>query len=613
MCGIAGYIGTHPPSDERLRACLASLRHRGPDGSGSYRRVTPDGRHLCLAHTRLAIIDLDERAAQPMRRGPLVTAFHGEIYNYLEVRAQLAARGAEFCTQSDTEVLLAALEAEGLAALDRLEGMWAFACFDDRDGVLTLCRDRFGEKPLFLFETAHGLYFASEVKAIAALSGQRLAPNLRQVRRGLVTGYRTLYKTTDTYFEGVRELPRASTLVVGPGGAAAQASYWTPRIAIEPEMTFAEAAAGARQRLLKSMELRLRSDVPLAFCQSGGVDSSSLIAIAKRVFGYDVHGFTVVNKDERYDEWDIVQQTIAELGLRHTAIPVETGDFLGNLRRMVSDHDAPLCTISYYAHWLLIKAVAAHGYKVSVSGTAADELFTGYYDHHLMYLAELHGTPDFGPALANWERHIKPIVRNPLLQDPLAFVKNPGQRGHITLDADKYSALLTTPFAEDFAEERYTQGLLRNRMLNELFVETIPPPLREDDLNAMTFSIENRSPYLDRELLEFCNSMPTRHLIGDGYNKKVLREAMRGITPDCVLDERRKVGFNAPLYDFLNIADASVRAELLAPSPVFDVVDYAGVVAMLEPGRLSNADSKFLFSFVAAKMFLEEFLPLSAV
>jgi asparagine synthase (glutamine-hydrolysing) len=355
------------------------------------------------------------------------------------------------------------------------------------------------------------------------------------------------------------------------------------------------------------MELRLRSDVPLAFCQSGGVDSSSLISIAKRVFGYDVHGFTVVNSDERYDEWDIVQQTISELGLRHTAIPVETGDFLCNLRALVKAHDAPLCTISYYAHWLLIKAVASHGYKVSVSGTGADELFTGYYDHHLMYLAEMYGTQQFEGALANWERHIKPLVRNPLLQDPLAFVKNPGQRGHIFLDADKYSALLTKPFVEEFTEERFTEGLLRNRMLNELFVETIPPSVREDDLNAMGFSIENRSPYLDRELCEFCYAIPTQHLIGDGYNKKVLREAMRGITPDCVVDERRKVGFNAPLFDFLDITDAGVRGELLAESPVFDVIDRTGVAAMLEPGRLSNADSKFLFGFVAAKIFLEEF------
>jgi asparagine synthase (glutamine-hydrolysing) len=607
MCGIAGYIGTRRPTDAQVAACLDSLRHRGPDGSGVYRHVAPDGRHVCLLHTRLSIIDLDERSAQPMRRDTAALVFNGEIYNYLEVRRELAKDGTRFGTQSDTEVLLAALCRDGTGALDRLEGMWALAWYDEATGALLLSRDRFGEKPLLLHETPDGLYFASEAKAIAVLAGRSLVPDLHQLRRHLALGYRALYKTPRTYFLGLRELGSGQVLAVGPGQAARADRYWTPSPRIEPDMSFAEAVAGARQRLLRSMEIRLRADVPLAFCQSGGVDSCSLLSMAKRVFGYDVHGFTVVNADERYDEWDLVARTVRELGIRHTAIPVETGNFLCNLRRIVRSHDAPPCTISYYAHWLLIRSVAANGYKISISGTAADELFSGYYDHHAMYLAEVYGTPDFEPALANWEAHIRPIVRNPLLQDPLAFVKNPNQRDHLFDRSDRYAALLREPFHEAFREERYTGGLLRNRMLNELFVETIPPPLREDDLNAMHFSVENRSPYLDRDLFDFCNAIPTRHLIGDGYNKKVLREAMRGITPDCVLDERRKVGFNAPLFDFLDVADPAVRAELLADGPIFDLVDRPGVARMLEPGRLSNADSKFLFSFVAAKLFLEEF------
>lgn len=607
MCGIAGYIGRVPPPDERLAACLRSLRHRGPDGSGSYRHVTGDGRHVVLAHTRLAIIDLDERAAQPMRRGRLVVTFNGEIYNYLEVRTTLAAQGVALSTASDTEVLLAALEKDGEAALDSLEGMWAFACYNEASGELTLCRDRFGEKPLFLFHTPDGLYFASEPNAIAALSGVRLTPNLSQLRRGLVTGYRTLFKTFDTYFENLRELGSGQILRIGPEGTVAGLSYWSPHLAIEPNMSFIEAVVGARERLLRSMELRLRSDVPLAFCQSGGVDSNSLISMAKRVFGYNVHGFTVVNSDARYDEWDIVSATVRELDIKHTPIPVENGGFLDNLRTIIRSHCAPVCTISYYAHWLLMRSVASHGYKVCVSGTAADELFTGYYDHHAMYLAEIYGTTEFAPALENWERHIKPIVRNPLLQDPLAFVKNPAQRDHITLNADKYVALMVEPFKEKFRETRYVPGLLRNRMLNELFIETIPPILREDDSNAMAFSIENRSPYLDRALFEFCNSIPVRHLIRDGYNKMILREAMRGIAPSCVVDERRKVGFNASLFEFMDIADPTVRAELLADSPIFELVRREGVAKMLQPGALSNADSKFLFSFAATKLFLEEF------
>jgi asparagine synthase (glutamine-hydrolysing) len=605
MCGIAGYIGTQDIPDERVRACLETMHRRGPDGSGALRAVAPDGRRVCLLHTRLSIIDLDERSAQPMRRKASAIAFNGEIYNYLELRRGLEKRGEPFRTASDTEVLLAALNADGEDALDRLEGMWAFAYFDEAGGDLLLCRDRFGEKPLLLHETPDGLYFASEVKALAALAGKSFAPNLRHVRRNLALGYRALYKTQDTYFLGVRELGPGRLLAVRPGKPAEERAYWRPAPAIEPSMTFEEAVRGANERLLRSMEIRLRADVPLAFCQSGGVDSSSLVSIAKRVFGYDVHGFTVVNKDERYDEWDIVSQTVRELGIRHTVIPVETGNFLENLRAIVRYHGAPPCTISYYAHWLLMRAVAANGYKISISGTAADELFTGYYDHHLMYLAEVNGTPDFEAALANWNTHIRPIVRNPLLQDPMAFIKDPGKREHIFSGSGP--SLLLTPFREDFAEERFTDGLLRNRMLNELFVETVQPPLREDDLNAMHFSVENRSPYLDRDLFDFCNTIPTRHLIRDGYNKKVLREAMRGITPDCVVDERRKVGFNAPLFDFLDVADPSVRKRLLADSPIFEVVDRDAVASMLEPGRLSNDDSKLLFNFVAARIFLEEF------
>ena len=606
MCGIAGYVGTQKISQDRVRTCLSRMNRRGPDGTGTYRHAHPSGRHTVLLHSRLSIIDLDDRAAQPMRHGSALLTYNGELYNYLEIKKALEARGEAFTTTSDTEVLLRQLRLLGVDGLDGCEGMWAFALYDEAGGSLLLCRDRFGEKPLFIHRADHGLFFGSEVKFLSALVGRPFRPNLFQLRRYLVNGYRSLHKGKDTYFQEVEALP-AGTILRADQPDGVPHSYWTPVMTEEPDMTFDQAVAGARDHLIRSMEIRLRSDVPLAFCQSGGVDSSSLLSIARRMFDYDVHGFTVVNKDERYDEWDIVSQTIQELETKHTSIPVDTTDFLPNLREVVRYHDAPLCTITYYAHWLLIRSVAAQGYKVSISGTGADELFTGYYDHQSMYLAEMHGTKRFDSALAEWNQHIRPIVRNPLLQDPLAFVNNSGQRGHIYLDCDKFSDMLTVPFKEEFREERYRDGLLRNRMLNELFKETIPPPLYEDDLNSMFFSVENRSPYLDRHLFDFCSTIPTRHLIQNGFNKAVLRKAMEGITPDCVLSTRRKVGFNAPLFDFLDVASPEVRSQLVQDSPVFDILDRDKIKAMLQPSRLSNSNSKFLFSFVSTKLFLEEF------
>lgn len=607
MCGIAGYIGIKRIEDDRVERCLRTMRHRGPDDSGVYHHAHPSGHHCLLLHTRLAILDLDERAAQPMRNGSHVLTYNGELYNFIELRDKLAARGTTFRTYSDTEVLLLALKTQGPEALDECEGMWAFALYDEKQGSLRLCRDRFGEKPLYLLETSHGLFFGSEIKFIAELSGQHLQPNLQQIRRYLVNGYKSLYKQSDTFFCNIHELEPAHFLTFSPGSPLERKRFWAPNFDSRvQDMSFQDAVYGVRTRLIRSMELRLRSDVPLAFCMSGGVDSNALVAIARRTLGYDVHGFTIVNTDARYDEWDLVQQACAELSIQHTAIPICTDGFMEGMRSLVRQHDAPVLTISYYAHYLLTQAVAEHGYKVSISGTAADELFTGYYDHHSMYLAALHDTPEFDLAMRAWQEHIRPIVRNPLLQDPLAFVKDSRQREHIYLDSDRFASYLTTPFQEVFTEQNYCQELLRNRMLNELFHEAVPAILHEDDLNAMAVSLENRSPFLDRKLFEFTLTIPTKHLIRNGYNKAVLREAIRGIAPDAIVDNRRKIGFNAPIFDFLDINDDRVNTELLSDSPIFEIVRKEALQALLKRDRLPNSDSKFLFYLLSAKFFLEE-------
>lgn len=584
------------------------MNRRGPDHRASRHWAGPSGRHVYFLHSRLKIIDLDERANQPFREGSRWMILNGELYNYVEVKESIRERAGSFTSTSDTEVFLKAWGLEGPGVLDRCEGMWAFAVYDEADGSLHLCRDRFGEKPLYLHRDETGLYFASEVKFLGALLGQKLKPNIDQLCRYLVNGYKALYKERHTFYEGLEELPAATCLRIGPEGSETRWRYWTPAYRPEDSMTCEAAVAGARERIIKAVELRLRADLPLAFCMSGGVDSNSLIATAKRVFKYDVHGFTIVNTDARYEESDLVEASVRELGIRHTPIPVQTKEFLPRLRELVRCHDAPVFTITYYAHWLLMEAVASHGYRISVSGSAADELFTGYYDHHLAYLYEVRGEPTLHAASrAAWERHIKPLVRNPYLRDPAAFIKNPGMREHIYLDAAGFASYLRSPWSEPFSETRFTDSLLRNRMLNELFHEAVPVILHEDDLNSMYYSIENRSPFLDRPLFDFCNTIPSRHLIQDGRAKAVLRDAMKGIVPAAVLESRRKVGFNAPIFSFLDVKDPAVRAEVLKESPIFEHVKRERIAALLDRPDLPNSESKFLFNFLCAKMFLEEF------
>jgi len=628
MCGIAGYIGRRCLPDDAVRRCHAAMRHRGPDGSGTFRRCTADGRHVLLLHARLSILDPDPRSGQPMQRGGGVLAFNGELYNFSEVRERLERGGLAFDTTGDTEVLLRALDPQGRSllcgghaaedllhgmagALDACEGMWAFAYFDASRGTLVLGRDRFGEKPLYyLRDDDGGLYFGSEPKLLAALTGRPLRPDTEHLRRYLVNGYKSLYKTRQTFFAGLRQVP-PGTMLAADAGSMRGLCYWErPHAAHDPvqeDMSFADAVRGTRERLIRSVELRLRADVPLAFCMSGGIDSNSLICIARRVFGYDVHGFTVMNTDARYEERECVEHVVRELGLRHTSVSPSVAGFLDGLRTLVRAHDAPVLTISYYVHWLLMQRIRQQGYAISISGTAADELFTGYYDHHNLYLAAMHGSGAlYDKALENWRRHVAPVVRNPYLQDPEVFVHAPQERGHIYLHNDRFAGALRQPFDEPFTEHAYHAVPLRNRMLNELFHEAVPVILHEDDLNAMYHSVENRSPFLDRALFDFSLRIPVRHLVRDGMAKAVLREAMRGIVPDMILDNRRKVGFNAPVLDFLDVRDSAVRAQVLADSPVWDFVRRDAVAQLLDGRSLGNSESKFLFNILCCKMFLED-------
>jgi len=608
MCGIAGYIGEKKISQARIESCLALMARRGPDNAGVYSHSFAPDRHVHLLHSRLSILDLDPRSNQPFRRGQRSLIFNGEIYNYLELKKELAASGHEFTTASDTEVLLETLIGHGVKGLDRCEGMWAFACYNEADGSLLLSRDRFGEKPLFLCRRDQGLYFASEVKFITALLGRKLAVNYNHLYRYLVYGFRSLYKGRETFFKGVSALPAGTTLLVRPGGVEEEKRYWTPAYRPEPDMTFDEAVRGAREQMIRSVEIRLRADVPLAFCMSGGVDSNSLISIAKRVFDYDVHGFTFSTTDARYDELDLIRESVAELGVRHTVIPARTESFLPRLRELMLYHDAPVHTITWFANWLLLEAIAGNGYRVSLSGVAADEMFSGYYDHHLMYLYEVRGDPALhSGSLRAWRENIRPVVRSPLLRDSELFVRDPAFRGHLFMEADGFAGYLKADFEEAFEEHAFTDNLMRNRMLNELFMENVPVYVHEEDLNAMYFSVENRSPYLDRGLFEFCYRIPSKLLVRNGRAKAVLREAMRGIVPDAVLDCPVKVGFNAPIYAFLDVNDPEVRACVLDDGEVYGHVSRERMEALIQKTHLSNNESKFLFSFLNCKMFLEEF------
>jgi asparagine synthase (glutamine-hydrolysing) len=605
MCGIIGYLGKKKPAQDNILNASKILSHRGPDGEGFYTNIHSNNA-VVLIHRRLSIIDLKQRSNQPFKYKGTVLIYNGEIYNFLEIRKELEGLGHVFKTKSDTEVLIHSLYEWGEKALNRLEGMWAFAWYNEVNGSLFLARDRFGEKPLYIMEKDHGFYFSSEVKGIAALMGEWPKINYPHLLRGLINGYKSIYKVKETFFDKVRELPFSTFMIVKPDEVGCPQKYWKPFISQNNKLSYNESIEMIKEAVIKSIKLRMRSDVPIAFCMSGGVDSNTLISVASKILNCEVHGFTVANTDSRYEEQSLIEYAVKELQIKHTQVQVNNKDFIENLTHLIKLHDAPIATISYYLHWQLMKAIQVEGYKVTVSGTAADELFTGYYDHHNLYLYEISKDKKlFENSLSSWKKYQLNLVRNPILQNPELYIKNRNFRDHIYLNNDLFAKYLKIKWNEPFTEIKYSSDLLRNRMLNELFNEAVPVILHEDDLNAMSCSLENRSPFLDKNLFEKAYSIPTCHLIKDGKAKSVLRDAMRGIVPDKILNERRKVGFNASIHYLLDLEDLTVKEFLMSDSKVFELVSKKKIEKLLNQKEMKNSFSKFLFNFINMKIFID--------
>lgn len=603
MCGIAGYIGLQYISREILNNCINRLHQRGPDDRGIYEN-TEGILNVGLLHTRLSIIDLDPQSAQPFHFDRYVFSYNGEIYNYIELRNELKSLGYKFHTNGDTEVMAAAWSEWGKEALNRFDGMWSIAIYDKDSKILTLTTDPFGEKPLYYMKGEDGtLWFGSQIDTVLALSGKRPKVNWQHLKRYLVNGYKSLHKTENTFVEDITNVPGNRVIEISTKGIFT-APYWRPPT-YKPDFNKkrVDFVAQVRETLIESVSRRMRSDVPLAFCMSGGVDSNSIIGIAASHLGLDVHGFTILHDDVRYDERELVDLSSRELGLKNHKIMMKPENFVFNLQNMVAARFGPVSTLSYYTQNYLYKAISEYGYKVAISGTAADELFTGYYDHHLLYLASEFSDPmKRAQAVKNWEMFVKPITRNPLLQDPDMYLKAPGFRDHLYYKNKYYAEFLRDDWCEPFIETLYCGSLMRNRMMNELFHEAVPIILTEDDMNAMQYSVENRSPFLSRDLLNISMQIPDEALIQNGFAKTILREAMEGLVPEPILWERRKIGFNSSLFEVADIKSDNLREIILDKTSFYDMVDRKSVEAFLSKDLILNSDSKFLFNLINAKM-----------
>ena len=558
MCGIAGWIGTPEGSltGETLARMLEAIAHRGPDDEGVYSIRSAAGYEVALGHRRLAIID-PEGARQPMCdvSAGLALTFNGEIYNFRELRDELCELGYRFQRDSDTEVLLRAYQHWGEGVVQRLRGMFAFAIWDARNERLFLARDRFGEKPLFLCSHRGVLCFASEIKALLRIPGLAAPVNLRAVWDYLAYRY---VPGPATLFAGVRKLMPGSTAVWERGRLREQ-RYWTPpdgSVQTNECAPRADLVAGFLAQLDEAVKLQMVSDVPFGAFLSGGLDSSTIVALMSR-HNSMIRTFSVGFGENGYSELPYAAEVAAHFGTKHHELMVGHCDIIDRLPKLVAFRDAPVSEPSDIPIYLLA-CEAARSVKMVLTGEGSDELLGGYPKHIVERFASGYQkvpgcirhrlVAPLAHALPYGFRRVKTAMTNLNIEDwRERYVRWFGALNRSERDQLSTLRLNGTPMNGAPPFDGDPRGSALRRILYFDQTSWLPDNLLErGDRMTMAASIESRVPFLDHELVAFVSSLPDRYRVRGLRSKWILREVGRQLIPKRILT-RPKVGFRVPV------------------------------------------------------------------
>ena len=613
MCGISGIVALNGRSvDPAVLQVMTDLQaHRGPDGEGFllawrdadefHHAALPhtsrwDGRahvELALGHRRLAILDLSDRGRQPMAAagGRSWIVFNGEIYNHRELRTELEARGHEFVTRTDTEVLLQAYLRWGDDCLERLEGMYAFAIWDGARGRLFCARDRLGIKPFYYATPPGYVIFASEVKALLAFPGLEAGADDAAVLGFLVHG--NCDYGEQTVLRDVKALPAAHALTVDLcSGRPATRQYWRlvpqPTNGTHPH----DDAERLRELLIDTTCKHLISDVRAGSCLSGGLDSSTVVSLIGKLWreqpdaatavGDRFYTFTSCYSYSELDEREYALTAARAVGATPHLVFPSPEDFWETFPRLAWHQDMPFASLSYYAQWRVMRAAREAGVKVLLDGQGGDEVFAGYAKFRYAYLASLlrqgrvaawtrelgatllHGDP-YVLDLRKGYRYLPQRLRRLLRVDSLLQRVLRGDWDR-TLSAESTPATRWWRYASGRATEAFPGTIVQRMQVDDIMVDTLPQLLRHEDRSSMAFSLEARVPLLDHRVVEFGVSLPDRLKIHNGWSKLAVRRAMDGLMPDALRWRKTKLGFAAPDRRWLAHELRPQVTELLADS-----------------------------------------------
>lgn len=571
MCGICGYICKTEkvvPDREMVKKMTDRLIHRGPDAEGQW-----CDNKAALGHRRLAIIDLDAKSNQPMMShdGNFIIVFNGEIYNYPELKRELLKNGAVFQTKCDTEVIIEAYRQWGTKCFNRFNGMWSFVLYDIREQKMIVCRDRFGIKPLYTMENEDVFSFASEIKAILAVFPEEIIPNDTCIYRYLSN---SVNEDTDEqcFYKNVKIFPPAHYMIYDmKSHTKMYRRYWR----VDEKLFYRKWIEGRNpvktfQKLFESaVKLRLRADVEVGACLSGGVDSSAIVGCASGKYKKRMHTFSSIYADKDCNE----EFYIRKVNQKWHAIPhyIKPDHYEKNFTKYIKDltyhHDQPTYGPSLYSQYMVMKGISGK-VKVVLDGQGADELFAGYIPYYSYYIADLIDKNTFLSKCKaikiltivkkEWPDVIGAVSTDTIvklvgLKNSFLF-ENPTRIN--TLKIRRSAQLFTDEFMRRVGETYQKKGVVLSSQLNtklcyDVLNKSIPSLLHNEDGNSMAFSIESRVPFLDYRIVEFALALDGKYKIKNQWTKWIIRKSCQKYLPREIAKRKNKMGFPAPFARWL--------------------------------------------------------------
>lgn len=561
MCGIAGIISKEPLENMQplLKKMSDAIAHRGPDGEGQW---TNDSKTVGLAHRRLSIIDTSSQGAQPMHyQERFSITYNGEIYNYIELKADLEKKGYKFSNNTDTEALLALYAEYGQECLNMIDGMFAFAIFDKKEQKLFCARDHFGEKPFYYFHDQGVFYFGSEMKALWS-AGVPKTENPTMQYNYLAYGFlNNPENMAETFYKEIYELPHSNYM---------EYDTRTSKFYIKPYYRIAQRINNLTERetqdklsalLKKSVYHRLRSDVAVGTSLSGGIDSSIIASLVKEQSGSKpLKTFSAVFPDYARDESSYIAKTVQKLGVESFTCTPSLKEFQQDKEKFLAHQEAPVVDESPYILYKVYELARKNNIKVLLDGQGADEIFAGYHAYLFTYLKELRRRNSIlyrdemkmfktlaGKGLINDYRffrrqNLMAILFGEKLSNVRIWKQKLDQFKAASIDKTLQRAEHSNSFRKKYVFESLDENLKYDALQGKL--QTL---LRYADRSSMAHSVEVRLPYLSHEVVNFVFSIPSEMKIKQSWTKWILRETFKEHLADEVTWRRDKVGAEGEL------------------------------------------------------------------